>query len=671
MKRKLPICRILRGKFSPLAPLLFSLVATPSFAGVPAEIRTLLQSNCAEAQKRPTRPNKALEGVIEKTVADLILSKSQNANWRKHLMKAKNSKLSQTWGADEREVRKIVEQCLPPSAVGTSEGPCSSQGSPENTGVKRLSHEIESVLSKVEPRESIDPEKFKAPEITVGQLFAEILGDPDGYEGWAVTGQGMGKLAVFTAESDNSSNGQNNDRRTRVTAVLEHEKQGEKIKVRALSNHPILLTEETRELFDDLKDLPLDGSKGVIPYVFDPKTIGVTNSEPILFYLVKDLPKGNHQDVLGSKTDVAHQYYEIGKTLKEEKNSGPSYAFLKKAAGTYPDVQVTVGKMLEGGFKNGKTTIQDFGQALDYYDKAAKAGNAKARMLLNRPGFKEFVQAWKEGTKGDASPKDQLKLAQHYEEGNAWLPQNRTRAAELFRKNLAWCQENAAKGDGDAHAYLENMYSLGYATRPGHRDAEISPSHVASSSQASNARRSEQRTTNPPIQNPLRNNRRTNPQFVIDPVLGPNSRQFLDGLTFSDAMKIPVTVEEEVTSWRMVGRLPRRVTERVQRTEYREGRTQQEAFEDCLKLNPPEEREAIRADLEAGRRPARGFFLPRKADWEEINIRDFPNLRDRWFWSSSVLPNIPYGAYYFSGGNGYIGFDNRDFPESVVCVGVR
>jgi len=136
-------------------------------------------------------------------------------------------------------------------------------------------------------------------------------------------------------------------------------------------------------------------------------------------------------------------------------------------------------------------------------------------------------------------------------------------------------------------------------------------------------------------------------------VLGPNSR-FGRGLVWSDAMEITVTRG-------VINRTIERVWERKQK----------DAFEDCLKLNPKGERAVIRADLVAGRRPARGYFLPRKEDWEEINLRDFPNLRGKLFWSSSVSPNNADYAYVFNGDGGFIGLYNRYFPRSVVCVGVR
>lgn len=129
-------------------------------------------------------------------------------------------------------------------------------------------------------------------------------------------------------------------------------------------------------------------------------------------------------------------------------------------------------------------------------------------------------------------------------------------------------------------------------------------------------------------------------QVVDDPVLGKNSRQFSDGVTWSD-------IRNPGMKW-------------------------QAAFDECLNLNPKEDRAFIQAELKAGRRPARGFFLPRKADWETIRIADFPNFRGP-IWSSSVVHINPYYAYFYgySGYSSYIHYSFRYDPIAVVCVGVR
>lgn len=132
-------------------------------------------------------------------------------------------------------------------------------------------------------------------------------------------------------------------------------------------------------------------------------------------------------------------------------------------------------------------------------------------------------------------------------------------------------------------------------------------------------------------------------EVVYGPVLGSNSRKAPNGLIWSDKL---------TTSGQVVRK------------------NQRDAFEECLTKNPPAERAAIRAALEAGRRPTRGIFLPRQEDWEEIRIEDFPNLRGYWFWSSSVSPHRPDNAYFFGGYHGLIDSGNRDDPKAVVCVGV-
>ncbi len=68
--------------------------------------------------------------------------------------------------------------------------------------------------------------------------------------------------------------------------------------------------------------------------------------------------------------------------------------------------------------------------------------------------------------------------------------------------------------------------------------------------------------------------------------------------------------------------------------------------------------------------------LPSKEDFErgkKNGIREvLPNMKDRYFWSSSVHPNDSGNAYYFNGIGGDIDYGYRDNDNvSVRCVAGR
>jgi len=69
--------------------------------------------------------------------------------------------------------------------------------------------------------------------------------------------------------------------------------------------------------------------------------------------------------------------------------------------------------------------------------------------------------------------------------------------------------------------------------------------------------------------------------------------------------------------------------------------------------------------------------LPSKDDFirgEANGIREvLPNMKARWFWSSSVHPKYSYFAYFFSGYNGFIDYYYRsnNSSSSVRCVASR
>ena len=69
-----------------------------------------------------------------------------------------------------------------------------------------------------------------------------------------------------------------------------------------------------------------------------------------------------------------------------------------------------------------------------------------------------------------------------------------------------------------------------------------------------------------------------------------------------------------------------------------------------------------------------GGELPSRANFERGEANGFrevlPNMKDHWFWSSSVNPSDPYYGNYFSGNYGDIGDTSRNNGKfSVRCVG--
>jgi hypothetical protein len=49
----------------------------------------------------------------------------------------------------------------------------------------------------------------------------------------------------------------------------------------------------------------------------------------------------------------------------------------------------------------------------------------------------------------------------------------------------------------------------------------------------------------------------------------------------------------------------------------------------------------------------------------------FPDMAHRWFWSSSVDPDVHAGAFLFNGLVGHVDVDLRGYHYSVRCVGRR
>jgi len=109
----------------------------------------------------------------------------------------------------------------------------------------------------------------------------------------------------------------------------------------------------------------------------------------------------------------------------------------------------------------------------------------------------------------------------------------------------------------------------------------------------------------------------------------------------------------------------------------------EQAKDYCLNLNPVSERARIKSDIEAGREPKSGVFLPLRANFvslrgdlgatnPESSYQGYrPQLSianlENWSWSSS--PSGLSDADVFVGGNGYIVFSGyRDYDGTFRCA---
>jgi hypothetical protein len=83
------------------------------------------------------------------------------------------------------------------------------------------------------------------PEITVPELFTNVLLETEDYKGWKVTGEGMGQLIVWTREGNR---GARKDALSQAQK-LESEKKPVRVLLETMTRHPIPLKEDTRPFF--------------------------------------------------------------------------------------------------------------------------------------------------------------------------------------------------------------------------------------------------------------------------------------------------------------------------------------------------------------------------------------------------------------------------------------
>lgn len=253
---------------------------------------------------------------------------------------------------------------------------------------------IQSIMSNALADHTFDPAQLNAPQLTITTLFTEVLSDPENYKGWKVAGVGVEELMEWKAQ---------------IAYVTKANPEWNTIQMSAVTQSPILLNKNNLGFFEfkegDSK-VKWNGSQMGYEYIFDPKTLithghlfglhfHTSQSHPISFYLIKDIPINTPKEQWVSHSSLAYEYYENGRRMDSRGETRVAHAFFKKAALVDPGAMVLVGKR----FEMGAGVPQDLQEATQWYEEAARNGNFEALFLLRRPKFKEFVHAWVERQK--------------------------------------------------------------------------------------------------------------------------------------------------------------------------------------------------------------------------------------------------------------------------------
>jgi formylglycine-generating enzyme required for sulfatase activity len=207
-----------------------------------------------------------------------------------------------------------------------------------------------------------------------------------------------------------------------------------------------------------------DGKLEGIEYIFEPGKIHA-DGNPISFYLVRPITTassgtmGEWGKVYG---DRAADFKARGYGDLAKKYSDLAFNILKVEAVANGDTiaMLEIGKKVE---KESAPGMSNLVEAFEWFQKSAQAGNAEAKALLDRPGFKDVVhlaQEMQQNSHGPA-PKQELKLAAQYALGSPWITKNRSEATRLFKKNLEECVKSTFRGDAESQYYLGLMYSEG------------------------------------------------------------------------------------------------------------------------------------------------------------------------------------------------------------------
>ncbi len=326
--------------------------------------------------------------------------------------------------------------------------------------------------SSSEPQATATPQSaharhssLKAPEITVVQLFSDVLIDVDDFEGWKVRGTGLGELSVWTRQGD-----QNNRKKLLVQAQSD-ESQGKKIPLHPVTADPVKLTQETRELFEGIHDdtVRWDGSFAGYEYIFDPMMTLHTEGNPISIYLVREIPHGgNGSERMASLGEISQAYIAKGAEFKSRGLPEVAQRFLKKgiriteklAEAGNPEAQFVVGQAME----KGEECPQDFVKAAEWYEKAARSGNSQAHEALKRRGFRKFVQIWKNAHDEHFShlAEAERALVKIYLHGNDWIAQDFQLASQWLKKHWSDSLKAAQEGDMQIQFGLGVMYADGF-----------------------------------------------------------------------------------------------------------------------------------------------------------------------------------------------------------------
>ncbi len=126
------------------------------------------------------------------------------------------------------------------------------------------------------------------------------------------------------------------------------------------------------------------------------------------------------------------------------------------------------------------------------------------------------------------------------------------------------------------------------------------------------------------------------------------------------------------------------------------------AREECIKLNPPDQQDTVRAALKTREdklhavrkaapadlkeqlaaihhaNPIPGIYLMSKEEWDVIEAdlgyqesryipQILPKLRGEMFWTSSGKPNSTFRGFIFYGSEGHVGYENHNNRRTVRC----
>ncbi len=263
--------------------------------------------------------------------------------------------------------------------------------------------------------------------------------------------------------------GDQNNRKELLIQAQKNESEGKKILLDPVTDYPVKLTQETRDLFEGIHDdtVRWDGSFAGYESIFDPMTLQ-TQGNPISIYWVREIPHGeNGSERMASLGEISQAYMRKGAGFNSRGLTEVAQRFFKKGiriteklleAGN-PEGEFLMGQFLE----KGQGYPQDFAKAAEWYVQAARGGSSQAHGALNRRGFQEFVQVWKDAHNNHFPhlAEAERALAKIYLHGNNWVAQDFRLASKWLKKHWIESLKAAQEGDMQIQFGLGVMYANG------------------------------------------------------------------------------------------------------------------------------------------------------------------------------------------------------------------